>query len=113
MKKKKQGIVLLLMLMHFGFFQSQLAVLSGEAKGAAATIEARLQLGTKLSEVVQNKDDALALFDLFRDEGYILTEHEGRFCVCSSLPWFPMSFFCFLGYFFFFWVHTSCISSNP
>ncbi|KAF7126389.1 hypothetical protein RHSIM_Rhsim11G0035000 [Rhododendron simsii] len=69
--------------------QSQSAVLSGEAKGAAATIEARLQLGTKLSEVVKNKDDALALFDLFRDEGYILTEHEGRFCVVlneSSMP---------------------------
>ncbi|KAI8530802.1 hypothetical protein RHMOL_Rhmol11G0087800 [Rhododendron molle] len=52
------------------------------------------QLGTKLSDVVTNKSDALGLFDLFRDEGYILTEHEGRFCVCTSLPWFPIrSFF--------------------
>ncbi|KAL6985595.1 Protein root UVB sensitive 1, chloroplastic [Sarracenia purpurea var. burkii] len=69
--------------------KDQSAVLSGEAKDAAANIEGRLQLGSKLSDVVKNKDDALALFDLFRDEGYILTEHEGRFCVIlkeSSLP---------------------------
>ncbi|KAI8538168.1 hypothetical protein RHMOL_Rhmol09G0081000 [Rhododendron molle] len=78
---EKAGNCFLQMLMHFGFFQSQLAVLSGEAKDAAAAIEAWLQLGTKLSDVVTNKSDALGLFDLFRDEGYILTEHEGRFCI--------------------------------
>lgn len=27
----------------------------------------------------------LALFDLYRNEGYILTEHNGRFCVSISL----------------------------
>ncbi|PSR91360.1 Protein root UVB sensitive 1 like [Actinidia chinensis var. chinensis] len=68
---------------------AQSAVLSGEAKDAAANIDGRLQLGSKLSDVVSSEDDALALFDLYRDEGYILTEHEGRFCVIlkeSSLP---------------------------
>ncbi|CAN1850832.1 Protein root UVB sensitive 1, chloroplastic [Linum perenne] len=55
--------------------------LSSEAKHAAADIERRLQLGSKLSEIVYNKDDALALFSLYRDEGYILAEHDGRFCV--------------------------------
>ncbi|CAN1351896.1 Protein root UVB sensitive 1, chloroplastic [Linum perenne] len=55
--------------------------LSSEAKHAAADIERRLQLGSKLSEVVYNKDDALALFSLYRDEGYILAEHGGRYCV--------------------------------
>ncbi|KAE9446270.1 hypothetical protein C3L33_21833, partial [Rhododendron williamsianum] len=59
---------------------NKLAVPSGEAEDAAAAIVAWLQLGTKLSDVVTNKSDALGLFDLFRYEGYILTEHEGRFC---------------------------------
>ncbi|KAL7187887.1 hypothetical protein ACSBR1_037856 [Camellia fascicularis] len=69
--------------------KAQLEVLSAEAMDAAANIEGRLQLGSKLSDVVKSEDDALALFDLFRDEGYILTEHEQRFCVIlkeSSLP---------------------------
>ncbi|CAH8380786.1 unnamed protein product [Eruca vesicaria subsp. sativa] len=64
-------------------------VLSSEAKTAAADIEERLQLGSKLSEVIHNKEEAIALFDLYRDEGYILTEHKGRFCVMlkeSSSP---------------------------
>ncbi|CAL5440949.1 unnamed protein product [Camellia sinensis] len=61
--------------------KAQLEVLSAEAMDAAANIEGRLQLGSKLSDVVKSEDDALALFDLFRDEGYILTEHEQRFCV--------------------------------
>uniref|UniRef100_A0A6N2K5C3 Uncharacterized protein n=1 Tax=Salix viminalis TaxID=40686 RepID=A0A6N2K5C3_SALVM len=56
-------------------------VLSSEARNAAAEIEQRLKLGSKLSDVVNNKDDVLALFNLYRDEGYILTEHKGRFCV--------------------------------
>lgn len=56
-------------------------VLSAEAKDAAAQIEQRLQIGSKLSEVICSKEDALALFGLFGDEGYILTEHEGSFCV--------------------------------
>ncbi|CAE6075264.1 unnamed protein product [Arabidopsis arenosa] len=64
-------------------------VLSSEAKAAAADIEERLQLGSKLSEVIHNKEEAIALFDLYRNEGYILTEHRGRFCVMlkeSSTP---------------------------
>ncbi|CAI0390585.1 unnamed protein product [Linum tenue] len=65
-------------------------VLSSEAKHAAAEIVKRLQLGSSLGDIVNNKDDALALFSLYQDEGYILTEHKGRFCVvlkesCSPL----------------------------
>ncbi|GMJ12558.1 ROOT UVB SENSITIVE 1, WEAK AUXIN RESPONSE 3 [Hibiscus trionum] len=56
-------------------------VLSSEAKQAASEIEVRLQLGSKLSDIVNNKEDALALFSLYKDEGYILTEQEGKFCV--------------------------------
>ncbi|KAF3439401.1 hypothetical protein FNV43_RR17679 [Rhamnella rubrinervis] len=56
-------------------------VLSSEAKDAAAAIENRLQLGSKLSDVVNNKEDVLALFSLYKNEGYILTEKRGRFCV--------------------------------
>ncbi|KDP37796.1 hypothetical protein JCGZ_06698 [Jatropha curcas] len=58
-----------------------LVVLSSEARAAAAEIENRLQLGSKLSDVVNSKDEVLALFNLYRDESYILTEHKGRFCV--------------------------------
>ncbi|KAA8521082.1 hypothetical protein F0562_011765 [Nyssa sinensis] len=62
-------------------YKAQSPALSSEAKDAAANIECRLQLGSKLSDVVKRKEDAIALFDLYRNEGYILTEHEGRFCV--------------------------------
>ncbi|KAK1257223.1 hypothetical protein QJS04_geneDACA023066 [Acorus gramineus] len=55
-------------------------ILSAEAKYAAALIDRRLQLGSKLSEVVTNKEDALALIDLFKDEGYMLAERKGKFC---------------------------------
>ncbi|KAE8702823.1 Protein root UVB sensitive 1 [Hibiscus syriacus] len=55
--------------------------LSSEAKQAASEIEVRLQLGSKLSDIVNNKEDTLALFSLYKDEGYILTEQEGNFCV--------------------------------
>lgn len=68
---------------------TQPQVLSAEAKDAAAQIEHRLKMGCKLSEVVHSKEDAVALFDLFADEGYILTEHNGIFCVIlkeSSSP---------------------------
>ncbi|XP_065878170.1 protein root UVB sensitive 1, chloroplastic [Euphorbia lathyris] len=61
--------------------QLQSVVLSPEAKLAASEIERRLQLGSKLSDIVNSKDDVFALFNLYKDEGYILTEHEGRFCV--------------------------------
>ncbi|WOH11468.1 hypothetical protein DCAR_0830955 [Daucus carota subsp. sativus] len=62
-------------------YKAQPTVLSAEAKLAAADIERRLHLGSKLSGLVRNKEDALALFDLYKEEGYILTEHEGKFCV--------------------------------
>ncbi|OMO89326.1 hypothetical protein CCACVL1_07912, partial [Corchorus capsularis] len=64
-------------------------VLSSEAKQAAAQIEGRLLLGSKLSDIVNNKEDTLALFSLYKDEGYILTEKEGKYCVVlkeSSSP---------------------------
>ncbi|KAK9102803.1 hypothetical protein Sjap_020057 [Stephania japonica] len=56
-------------------------LLSAEAKVAAHEIEKRLQIGSKLSEVINSKDDAIALFDLYGSEGYILAEHIGRFCI--------------------------------
>ncbi|XP_057448868.1 protein root UVB sensitive 1, chloroplastic [Lotus japonicus] len=63
---------------------------SSEAKDAAGEIEQRLQLGSKLSEIINSKEDVLALFALYKNEGYILSEHMGKFCVvlkenCSQL----------------------------
>lgn len=58
-----------------------LQTLSLEAKFAALRISQRLLLGCTLSEIVHSKEDALSLFDLFKDEAYILAEKEGRFCV--------------------------------
>ncbi|GAB2272797.1 Protein root UVB sensitive 1, chloroplastic [Dionaea muscipula] len=55
--------------------------LSDDAKAAAAEIEWRLQLGSKLSDIVQMREDAVALFDLYKNEGYILAEHKGKFSV--------------------------------
>lgn len=59
--------------------------MSSEAKDAAAVICRRLKLGCKLSEVINNKKDAVALFELFKDEGYILTQSDGKYCVSSLL----------------------------
>lgn len=56
-------------------------ILSAEAKEAAVEICRRIQLGSKLSEAVESEDDALALFDLFKNEGYLLTEKQGRYHV--------------------------------
>ncbi|GJY27023.1 protein root UVB sensitive 1, chloroplastic [Tanacetum coccineum] len=56
-------------------------VLSPEAKEAAATIEQRLELGSKLSDIVKTKTDAHALLDLYKNQGYILTPHNGKVCV--------------------------------
>lgn len=72
------------------------------AKDAAAEIENRLYLGTTLSDVISNKEDAVALFDLFRNEGYILAENRGKYCVCEyfslhSEPAFPL-YFAFLDF---------------
>ncbi|XP_072985167.1 protein root UVB sensitive 1, chloroplastic [Typha latifolia] len=62
---------------HKGLFQT----LSVEAKNASSEICRRLQLGSKLSEVISSKEDAFALFELFRNESYILTENGGTFFV--------------------------------
>jgi hypothetical protein len=59
-------------------------ILSAEAKEAAEKICRRLQLGSKLSEIVENKEDVCALFDLYKSEQYLLTEYNGKFCVSSS-----------------------------
>ncbi|KAJ0593928.1 putative Root UVB sensitive family [Helianthus annuus] len=56
-------------------------LLSPEAKEAAAIIGQRLVLGSKLSEIVKTKTDAHALLDLYKNQGYILTEQNGKFCV--------------------------------
>ncbi|GKA08604.1 protein root UVB sensitive 1, chloroplastic [Tanacetum coccineum] len=56
-------------------------VLSPEAKEAAATIEQRLELGSKLSDIVKTKTDAHALLDLYKNQGYILTPRNGKVCV--------------------------------
>lgn len=55
--------------------------LSIEAKNAAAEIERRLELGSTLSDVIQRREDVLALVDLYKNEGYILTEYNGKYCV--------------------------------
>ncbi|KAK4729258.1 hypothetical protein R3W88_022246 [Solanum pinnatisectum] len=70
-------------------YETQTEVLSVHAKQAAAGIVRRLQLGSKLSDVATSREDVLALFELYKNEGYILTEHEGRFCIVlkeSSSP---------------------------
>lgn len=56
-------------------------ILSAEAKDAADRICRRLQLGSKLSEIIDNEEDACALFDLYKDEQYLLLEYKGKFCV--------------------------------
>lgn len=70
-------------------YKAQPFVLSSEAKDAAAEIECRLQLGSKLSDLVSNKEDLLALLNLYRNEGYILAEHMGRFCVVLKESFLP------------------------
>lgn len=70
-------------------YETQTEVLSVHAKQAAAGIVQRLQLGSKVSDVATSREDVLALFELYKNEGYILTEHEGRFCIVlkeSSSP---------------------------
>ncbi|CAH9077579.1 unnamed protein product [Cuscuta europaea] len=62
-------------------YEVQNEVLSTEAKFAAAHVVGRLQLGSKLSDVARSKEDVLALLDLFKNEQYILAEHQGRYCV--------------------------------
>ena len=59
-------------------------MLSLEAKDASLQIVRRLRLGARLSEIVERKDEALALFDLFKDEHYLLVEDRGRFHVSNE-----------------------------
>ncbi|KAJ7953276.1 Root UVB sensitive family [Quillaja saponaria] len=61
--------------------KAQSTVLSSEAKDAAAEIEHRLELGSKLSNIISSREDAISLFSLYENEGYILTEHKRRFCI--------------------------------
>ncbi|GJY81010.1 reverse transcriptase domain-containing protein, partial [Tanacetum coccineum] len=63
------------------FAEVENKVLSPEAKEAAATIEQRLELGSKLSDIVKTKMAAHALLDLYKNQGYILTPHNGKVCV--------------------------------
>ena len=87
--------------------QAQPTVLSSKAKDAAAEIEHRLQLGSKLSDVVSKKEDLLALFDLYRNEGYILAEHKAIFYVSQLSPRFSnlhfFDFFFSLCFYLFIW----------
>ncbi|GER57624.1 hypothetical protein STAS_35444 [Striga asiatica] len=55
--------------------------LSTDAKDAASHIDRRLHLGSKLSDVVKSREEAIALLKLYKDEGYILAELNGRYCV--------------------------------
>lgn len=61
--------------------QGQAEVLSADAKDAAVHIERRLRLGSKLSDVLKSREDTIALLNLYKNEGYILTEIEGRYHV--------------------------------
>ncbi|GJU61999.1 pentatricopeptide repeat-containing protein [Tanacetum coccineum] len=53
-------------------------VLSPEAKEAAATIEQRLELGSKLSDIVKTKTDAHALLDFLDNARKVLDEMSKR-----------------------------------
>ncbi|KAL6556470.1 Protein root UVB sensitive 1, chloroplastic [Orobanche gracilis] len=61
--------------------EEQVEVLSTDAKDAAFHVDRRLHLGSKLSDVVKSREDALALLELYKAEGYILAELNGRYCV--------------------------------
>ncbi|XP_023528607.1 protein root UVB sensitive 1, chloroplastic isoform X2 [Cucurbita pepo subsp. pepo] len=69
--------------------EPKVGLLSTEAKESAASIEKRLQLGSKLSDVARCEEDVLQLLSLYKNENYILSEHRGRYCVMlkeSALP---------------------------
>ncbi|KAL6650499.1 hypothetical protein ACP70R_009424 [Stipagrostis hirtigluma subsp. patula] len=61
--------------------KQQSKILSTEAKDAADRICQRLQLGSKLSEITESKEDVCALLDLYKNEQYLLTSYKGNFCV--------------------------------
>lgn len=69
--------------------ETQSQLLSVEAKVAAAEIEGRLHLGSKLSDIITSKGDAIGLFDLYKDEGYLLMEHRRKFCVVLKEGYSP------------------------
>lgn len=56
-------------------------ILSPETKEAAEQIDARLQLGSKFSNVISSQGEADALYDLYQTEQYLLAEKEGKFLV--------------------------------
>lgn len=56
-------------------------VLTPETKEAAQQIDARLQLGSKVNNVISSRGEADALYDLYQTEQYLLAEKEGKFLV--------------------------------
>ncbi|KAK4745750.1 hypothetical protein SAY87_012062 [Trapa incisa] len=92
------------------------SALSLRAKDAAAEIERRLQLGSKLSDVLYKEEDALALFDLFQDEGYILVEHQGKFCVAlkeDSSPQAMLKSLFHVNYLYWLEKNAGILATNP
>ncbi|CAL5033192.1 unnamed protein product [Urochloa decumbens] len=67
--------------LSLGASREECNILSAEAKDAADQICQRLQLGSKLSEIIESKEDACALFDLYKNEQYMLTNYKGKFCI--------------------------------
>ncbi|CAN6270715.1 unnamed protein product, partial [Urochloa humidicola] len=67
--------------LSLGASRKECKILSAEAKDAADRICRRLQLGSKLSEIIESKEDACALFDLYKNEQYLLTNYKGKFCI--------------------------------
>uniref|UniRef100_A0A0A9D499 Protein root UVB sensitive/RUS domain-containing protein n=1 Tax=Arundo donax TaxID=35708 RepID=A0A0A9D499_ARUDO len=69
--------------LSLGSSRKQSKILSAEAKDAADRICRRLQLGSKLSEIIETKEDAHALFDLYKNKQYLLMNYKGKFLYCS------------------------------
>lgn len=67
--------------MKINMHGSSSQILSTEAKVAASEICHRLELGSNLKDTINNKEDADALFNLFRDENYLLLEDKHKFHV--------------------------------
>ncbi|CAO2034451.1 unnamed protein product [Urochloa humidicola] len=67
--------------LSLGASHRECQILSAEAKDAADRICRRLQLGSKLSEIIESKEDACALFDLYKNEQYLLMNCKGKFCI--------------------------------
>ncbi|CAD6235331.1 unnamed protein product [Miscanthus lutarioriparius] len=67
--------------LSLGASRQQSKILSAEAKDAADRICRRLQMGSKLSEIIESKEDACALFDLYKNEQYLLMDYKGKFCI--------------------------------